>query len=60
MTQETRSADWTIRQGTRDDIPFLGWCNYEAAPPAPGFSYWDPLVAETGTPTMTSSKRCWR
>jgi GNAT superfamily N-acetyltransferase len=53
MNQEPRSADWTVRQGTRDDIPFLAWCNYEATSPAPGFCYWDPLVAETGTPTMT-------
>jgi ribosomal protein S18 acetylase RimI-like enzyme len=53
MNQELRPAGWTVRQGTRDDIPFLAWCNYEATSPAPGFSYWDPLVAETGTPTMT-------
>jgi ribosomal protein S18 acetylase RimI-like enzyme len=53
MHHETGSADWTVRQGTRDDMPFLAWCNYEATSPAPGFCYWDPLVAETGTPTMT-------
>jgi ribosomal protein S18 acetylase RimI-like enzyme len=52
MSHETRSATWVVRQGTRADIPFLAWCNYEATSPAPGFCYWDPLVADTGTPTM--------
>jgi GNAT superfamily N-acetyltransferase len=52
MNQETLPAGWSVRQGTRDDIPFLAWCNYEATSPAPGFCYWDPLVADTGTPTM--------
>lgn len=56
MNQESLPAGWSVRQGTRDDIPFLAWCNYEASSPAPGFCYWDPLVAETGTPTMTFIK----
>jgi ribosomal protein S18 acetylase RimI-like enzyme len=52
MIQEKLPAHWTVRQGTRADIPFLAWCNYEASSPAPGFCYWDPLLAETGTPTL--------
>lgn len=52
MSQEKLPADWTVRQGTRADIPFLAWCNYEASSPEPGFCYWDPLLAETGTPTL--------
>jgi ribosomal protein S18 acetylase RimI-like enzyme len=43
----------TIRRATRDDLPFVAWCNYEASSPQPGFSYWDPLLEGTGTPTMT-------
>jgi ribosomal protein S18 acetylase RimI-like enzyme len=52
MNQESLPAHWTVRQGTRADIPFLAWCNYAATSPAPGFCYCDPLVTETGTPTM--------
>lgn len=53
MNQEALPSGWSVRQGTRADIPFLAWCNYEATSPAPGFCYWDPLVAETETPTLT-------
>lgn len=52
MNQDPLSAGWTVRQGARTDLPFLAWCNYEATSPAPGFCYWDPLLAATGTPTL--------
>lgn len=41
----------TARRATRNDIPFLAWCNVEATSPEPGFCYWDPLLEATGTPT---------
>jgi GNAT superfamily N-acetyltransferase len=53
MNQEPLPAGWSVRQGTRADIPFLAWCNYEATSPAPGFCYWDPLLADTGTQSVT-------
>lgn len=42
-----------VREATRADIASLVWCNTEAASPAPGFCYWDPLLAGTGTDTAT-------
>ncbi|MBL8166099.1 MAG: GNAT family N-acetyltransferase [Anaerolineae bacterium] len=50
MTTQPHALD--IRPATRDDIPFLAWCNYEASSPAPGFCYWDALLEGTNTPTM--------
>jgi len=52
MNQEPLPAGWSVRQGTHADIPFLAWCNYEATSPAPGFCYWDPLLADTSTATL--------
>lgn len=40
------------RTATPADIPFLAWCNYESASPAPGFCYWDPLLEGLNTSTM--------
>jgi ribosomal protein S18 acetylase RimI-like enzyme len=48
----TSEATQRIRRATRADIPFLAWCNYEASSPAPGFCYWDPLLAGLGSETM--------
>jgi ribosomal protein S18 acetylase RimI-like enzyme len=44
------------RRATRDDISFVAWCNFESTSPAPGFSYWDPLLAPLQTDTMTFIK----
>lgn len=52
MIEPVFHSEWSVRQGTKADIPFLALCNYEASSPAPGFCYWDPLLAELGTPTM--------
>jgi ribosomal protein S18 acetylase RimI-like enzyme len=53
MTHELNVSALTVRQANRADISFVAWCNYEATSPFPGFSYWDPLLEETGTPTLT-------
>jgi ribosomal protein S18 acetylase RimI-like enzyme len=52
VTEPTSPKTLTTRRATRDDIPFLAWCNFEATSPHPGFCYWDPLLEHTGTPTM--------
>jgi GNAT superfamily N-acetyltransferase len=49
----TQTLDTTARRATHDDIAFLAWCNMEATSPEPGFCYWDPLLAPTGTATRT-------
>jgi GNAT superfamily N-acetyltransferase len=41
-----------FRQATRDDIPFIAWCNYEATSPEPNFCYWDPILEGFNTDTM--------
>lgn len=48
-TEENRL---TARRATRQDIPFLAWCNVEATSPKPGFCYWDSLLEVTGTSAM--------
>lgn len=49
---EAAKSKRTTRRATREDLPFLAWCNYEASSPAPGFCYWDPLLEGTGTDTI--------
>jgi ribosomal protein S18 acetylase RimI-like enzyme len=53
---ETVKSKRTARRATREDIPFLAWCNYEASSPAPGFCYWDPLLEGTGTDTTAFTR----
>ena len=48
------------RRATRDDIPFLAWCNQAATSPEPNFCYWDPLVRPTGTSTATFLETLFR
>lgn len=48
------------RRATRDDIPFLAWCNQAATSPAPNFCYWDGLVQPTGTSTVTLLEALFR
>ncbi len=48
----TTAQQLKIRQATREDIPFLAWCNYEATSPEPGFCYWDPILEGFNTDTM--------
>lgn len=43
--------DLLVRRATRQDLPFVAWCNQEITSPAPGFCYWDPLLEPTNTPT---------
>jgi ribosomal protein S18 acetylase RimI-like enzyme len=52
MEMQTVGQDLKVRSATREDIPFLAWCNYEATSPEPGFSYWDPLLGALDTDTM--------
>ncbi|THF67709.1 GNAT family N-acetyltransferase [Deinococcus sp. Arct2-2] len=40
-----------VRRATRQDLPFVAWCNQEATSPEPGFCYWDALLEQTQTPT---------
>jgi ribosomal protein S18 acetylase RimI-like enzyme len=42
-----------VRRATRQDLPFVAWCNQEATSPEPGFCYWDALLESTETPTPT-------
>lgn len=49
-----------IRPATQSDIPFLTWCNYESASPAPGFCYWDPLLEGTGATSMAFIEAVFR
>lgn len=55
-----RTTELVIRHATRDDIPFLAWCNYEASSPAPGFCYWDPLLEGLNTETMAFIEAVFR
>lgn len=48
-----KTTELLFRQATRDDLPFVAWCNYEASSPYPGFCYWDPLLEGTNTSTMS-------
>lgn len=41
-----------VRRAARADLDFVAWCNHTATSPEPGFCYWDPLLAQTGTPAM--------
>lgn len=50
-TTATVTQDLHIRRATRREIDFVTWCNMEATSPAPGFCYWDPLLAGSATPT---------
>lgn len=53
MTAQTIAVVRTVRPATREDLPFIAWCNYESSSPYPGFCYWDPLLEGFNTPTMT-------
>ena len=50
MTQTNTAL--RVRRATRDDIPFLAWCNIAATSPEPGFCYWDSLLEDTKTSTL--------
>jgi ribosomal protein S18 acetylase RimI-like enzyme len=52
MTMTQTSTSMTVRRATREDIPFLAWCNITATSPAPEFCYWDPLLEQSGTITV--------
>ncbi len=60
MITKTVSQQLHIRHATREDIPFIAWCNYEASSPAPDFCYWDPLLAELNTETMAFIEAVFR
>lgn len=57
---EVVHAPSRIRRATQKDIPFLAWCNREASSPAPNFCYWDPLLDELNTDTMTFIETVFR
>jgi len=42
-----------FRLAEKKDLAFVAWCNRQATSTAPGFCYWDPLLA--GTPTETDT-----
>lgn len=52
-THTNPGVDRAVRQATREDLPFVAWCNYEASSPYPGFCYWDPLLEGLNTPTAS-------
>ncbi|NJN18528.1 MAG: GNAT family N-acetyltransferase [Oscillochloris sp.] len=51
ITQDVPNSSLAIRQAGYPDSAFLAWCCFEASSPAPGFSYWDPLLEGFNTPT---------
>lgn len=43
ISNTTAVQDVLVRRTTRQDLPFVAWCNQEATSPEPGFCYWDAL-----------------